>query len=184
MPTKTAGISSDAVKDATGKTWDQWLKTLDAAGCKNMNHKEIVAVVSKKYAVGPWWQQMITVGYEQARGLRVKHETATGFSVSRSKTFNVPIDKVFSAWFDQRKRSKWLADPEFTIRTATENRSLRITWTDGKTNVEVMFYTKGKGKCQATVQHNKLASKTAAARMTMYWGEQLDKLQAFLQPTS
>jgi hypothetical protein len=38
---------------------------------------------------------------------------------------------------------------------------MRITWPDGRTSVEVMFYEKGKAKCQVTVQHKKLS--TAAA---------------------
>ena len=44
-PDKLNGISSDAVKKATGKTWPQWIKLLDAAGCRTMDHKQIVAVV-------------------------------------------------------------------------------------------------------------------------------------------
>src|SRR5687768_2359813 len=62
-------VSDDAVAKSTGKTWDQWFKLLDKAGCAKMNHKEIVAVVAKHFD-GPWWGQMVTVGYEQARGLR------------------------------------------------------------------------------------------------------------------
>lgn len=180
MATKTGGISSDAVLKATGKTWDEWLGLLDKAGCKKMSHQEIVAVVSEQFGVGPWWQQMITVGYEQARGLRARHETTRGFSISRSKTLGVPIDELFAAWKDRRKRAGWLADDGFTIRTASENRSLRFTWIDGKTSVEVMFYEKGKDKSQVTVQHSKLKDEKAAAKLKKYWGEQLDALAAQL----
>lgn len=178
MAKKTAGISADAVQKATGRTWDEWTTLLDKAGCKKMSHKEIVAVLAE-HGVGPWWQQMVTVGYEQARGLRVKHETTAGFSVSRSKTLDVPIADAFAAWNDKRKRRKWLADLDFTIRKATENRSLRITWKD-ETSVEVMFYVKGKGKCQVTVQHSRLKNEKVAAKMKAYWGERMDNLAAHL----
>jgi hypothetical protein len=177
MPEKTARISADAVNKATGKTWDEWCALLDKAGCKKLTHKQIVAVLSE-HGVGPWWQQMVTVGYEQARGLRVKHETAAGFSISRSKTLPVPIADAFAAWNDKRKRAKWL-DADFTIRTAIENRSLRITWSD-ETNVEVMFYVKGKDKCQVTVQHSKLKDEKHAAKMKAYWGKQMEALAALL----
>jgi len=172
---KTAGISDDAVQKATGKTWPQWASILDQAGAKKMNHKEIVAVVCDQCGVGPWWQQMVTVGYEQARGLREKHETATGYQVSRSKTFVVPVSAAFKAWKDKRLRDRWLAEP-LTIRKATANKSLRFTWADGKTNVEVNFYPKGDGKTQVTVQHNKLPNGQAAARMKKYWGQALTRL--------
>jgi hypothetical protein len=179
--TQTAGVGNDAVAKATGKTWDQWCKLLDADGCATMTHKEIVAVLDSKHRIGPWWQQMVTVGYEQARGLRVKHQKTDGFSVSRSKTLDVPIALVFAAWSDKRKRARWLSDPGFTIRKATANRSLRIKWVDGKTNVEVMFYTKGAGKTQVTVQHNRLTSARDATKLKAYWGTQLDKLHAILE---
>jgi hypothetical protein len=173
--TKTAGISSDAVKKATGKSWDEWFKILDKDGCKKMSHKEIVAVVNQKHKVGPWWQQMITVGYEQARGLRVKHQTTTGFSMNRSKTLAAPIADAFAAWKDKRKRTKWLKENGFTIRKATESRSLRITWSD-ETKVDVMFYAKGKDKCQVSVEHSRLKNEKDVAKWKAYWGDRLDAL--------
>ena len=175
-----AGISSEAVLNATGKKWDQWLKILDDAGAKALTHKEIVALLNQKHGVGPWRQQMITVGYEQARGLRVKHETATGFSVSRSKTLTASANKVFAAWKDKRKRGQWLADPDFAIRKATAGKSLRITWIDAESNLDVQFFGRGDGRCQVAVGHARLKSAKEAARMKAYWGRQLDSLKAFL----
>jgi uncharacterized protein YndB with AHSA1/START domain len=179
MSAKCAGISSDAVLKATGKSWDEWFTIFDKAGGKTMSHKEIVAVAAE-HGTGLWWQQMVTVGYEQARGLRVKHETTSGFSVSRSKTLPVPIGDAFAMWKTKAKRAKWLADSDITIRKATENRSLRITWIDEASSVEVMFYVKSADKCQVTVQHSKLRDEKHAARMKKYWGEQLDRLADLL----
>ncbi len=180
MARKTAGIGADAVQKATGKNWDEWCAFLDKVGGKKKTHKEIVAILGEQHGVDPWWQQMVAVGYEQARGLRVKHETTAGFSVSRSKTLDVPIANAFAAWQDKCIRAKWLADPDITVRKATENRSLRITWIDGHSSVEVMFYPKDKDRCQITVQHAKLKNAKQAAKMKAYWGEHLDKLQALL----
>ena len=67
-------------------------------------------------------------------------------SLRPEKTITVPIATLFAAWNDKRKRARWLADPNFVIRTATANRSMRITWIDGKTSVEVGFFDKGTGK--------------------------------------
>ena len=80
MPAKaTTSISDDAVKAKTGKIWREWFSLLDKAGARTLDHKGIVAILSEQYSVGPWWQQMVTVEYERARGLREKHETAAGF---------------------------------------------------------------------------------------------------------
>ena len=177
---KVGGISSEAVKAATGKGWDEWFGIIDRAGGRKMDHKQIVAVVSKQKGARPWWQQMITVGYEQARGLRKVHETAKGYQIGRSKTLDVPMPALFKAWKDPKTRRRWMGDCDLVIRKATANKSLRITWPDGATNVEVNFYKTKGGKSQVTVQHNKLADAKAAAKMKAYWGKQLNRLATTL----
>ncbi len=174
-------MSDAAVKAKTGKTWAQWFAALDKAGGKKMTHQQIVAVLSRKHGVGPWWQQMVTVEYERARGLRLKHQTAAGFSISRSKTMLTPVADLYKAWTDPKQRRKWLANTDFTVRKATANKSIRITWIDGKTNVEVMFYPKPAGKCQVTIQHNKLADAKTVDKLKKYWGEKLDRLQSMIE---
>ncbi|MBI2925627.1 MAG: hypothetical protein HYY24_07980 [Verrucomicrobia bacterium] len=178
---KVAGISADAVRRATGRDWAEWCALLDQAGARKMTHQQIVAIVSGKFRIGSWWQQMITVGYEQARGLRQKHQKPEGFEISGSKTVAVPLAKLFTAWHDDRQRRRWLADADFTVRKATPNKSLRLTWGDGKTSVDVNFYAKGDGKSQVSLNHGKLPNVTQAARMKKYWAGELAKLRTILE---
>src|SRR5436305_706796 len=107
MPTKTkdtyAGISSDAVNAKTGKGWAEWFAVLDEAGAAKWPHKEIAKFLHE-HACGDWWSQMVTVGYEQARGLRVKHQTADGFTAGASKTVDVPVAALFKSWTDDKTR--------------------------------------------------------------------------------
>jgi len=175
-------MSDAAVRAKTGKTWPEWFKILDAAGAKKMNHKQIVAFIKDKYNLGPWWQQMVTVTYEQARGMREKHQKPTGYEVSASKTITVSLARLYKAWSDKKVRAQWLADADYTIRKATPKKSMRITWSDGKTSVEVNFYEKGDGKSQVTVQHGKLANATEAKRMQAYWKKKLQGLLTVLGP--
>lgn len=170
-------ISDEAVRSKTGKDWSEWFAILDAAGAADMSHKEIVAYLNQEHGVGPWWQQMVTVTYEQERGLRDKHETAQGYQISRSKTIGAPVGSLYHAWQDEATRQRWLPDAPLTIRKATENKTLRITWGDGETSVDVYFYPKGEQKTQVTVQHNKLADAAAAEQMKAYWAEKLARLQ-------
>ena len=175
MPSNTAPrMSDEAVQSKTGKTWEEWFGLLDKAGGRKMNHREIVACLSESHGVGPWWRQMVTVTYEQARGLREKHQKPEGYEISRSKTFAVPADELYRAWSDKRSRARWL-DAAITIRKATPDRSLRITWSDG-TSVEVMLYPRGDAKTQVTVQHCKLSDAAAGERMKAYWAERLETL--------
>ncbi len=189
--TTAAGISEAAVKKATGCTWDRWCTALDRAGARDLSHKEIVAAVGKiSPKLDGWWQQMVTVGYEQARGLREKHQRPDGYSISVSRTIGAPVGDLFKAFRDARTRRRWLdlAAPgagaadgaDIVIRKATPNKSLRITWADGATYVEVNLYGKGPGKSQVALQHNKLAGAKAAAAKKKYWAGQLDVLKGML----
>ena len=174
-------MSDAAVRAKTGKTWSEWFVILDKAGAKKMNHKEIVAYVSDRYSVELWWRQMVAVTYEQARGLRAKHEHPEGFEISVSKTLGVPVSEAYKAWNDARLRGRWLREKGLTIRKATTDKSLRMTWVDGKTSVEVAFYAKGEGKSQVVVQHRKLPNATEATAKKTFWAERLLGLKEVLE---
>jgi len=177
------GISSEAVEKATGKSWAQWLKILDSAGGRKMNHKEIVAVLAGEHGVSSWWRQMVTVGYEQARGLREKNQKADGFSASRSKTVAAPVSALYAAWGDARARARWLGAgaKSLVVRTSTKNKSIRAGWESGASRVDVTFSAKGTAKSLVSVEHSKLASARDVARMKAFWGEALERLQSAVE---
>lgn len=181
--TRPGGISAAAVEKATGHAWDHWLGVLDAFDVKSKGHAAAAEFLAGTHAVKPWWSQMIVVGYEQARGLRQKHQTARGYSASASRTIGAPLAAVFAAW-QPGTVEKWFGDAPFTVRRQTLNKSLRITWSDG-TNVEVNFYDKSSGgtpKAQVAVQHDKLASAKGVAASKAFWTGALDRLTAFATP--
>lgn len=177
---KSAGISEEAVKKATGKTWKQWIAALDKAGCKQLSHKEIARLVNDRFETGDWWSQMVTVGYEKATGKRVKHERPDGFEISRTKMIEAPVSAAFQAWLKPAKRSKWLTEP-VTIRTSTSNKSMRLNWSDGVQLLSVGFYPKGTGKTQVAVQHGKLPSAAAAEKAKRFWSAALIELKSQLE---
>ncbi len=180
--TKTASRMSDAAVQAkTGKAWDEWFKILDKAGGKKMNHKEIVAYLSEKYNVGPWWRQMVTVTYEQARGLREAYQKTKGYSANSSKTITAPLAKLYKAWSDDKLRNRWLPEKGIVIRKATPEKSMRITWSDGKTSVSVYFLAKGEAKSQVALEHEKLPDAKAVVKMKTYWAEALGRLQEMVE---
>ena len=180
MATTKPRMSDEAVEAKTGKSWSRWFKHLDAAGAKKMSHQEIAAHLSEKHGVRPWWTQMVAVTYEQARGLRDKHEKPAGYEISVSRTIGAPISKAFKAWTDEKLRQKWLPS-NLTIRKATANKSLRVTWEDGKTSLAVAFVSKGKDKAQVVAQHGKLLDAKAAAKMKKFWAAALDRLKEAIE---
>jgi uncharacterized protein YndB with AHSA1/START domain len=185
MPTDAtethAGISSEAVRAKTGKGWVEWFAILDKAGAAKWPHKEIASFLHDQKC-GNWWSQMVAVGYEQARGLRVKHQTADGFTAGVSKTVATPVATLFRAWTDARRRAQWLPDAaDVAIQSATENKSMRLLWTDGTSSVVVQFYPKGAGKSQVTIERRKLRSAKEVSQVKDYWSAALEKLKSFLE---
>jgi uncharacterized protein YndB with AHSA1/START domain len=174
-------IGDDAVKEKTGKTWLEWFKTLDKASAIKMNHKEIVSYLKKNFDLNGWWQQMVTVTYEQERGMRKVHEKPEGFQISKSKSISAPVSKLFKAWTNENNRMRWLKDSDFIIRKKTTDKNIRIIWIDNITTVEVMFYPKDNFKTQIVVQHSKLKNAREAEKMKKYWADSLKKLAQFVE---
>ena len=179
--TKGPRMSDEAVKAKTGKTWKEWFTILDEAGARKMTHQEIVKYINTRHGVGPWWQQMVTVTYEQHSGLRQQHEKPGGYEISASRTLGVPLAKLYRAFANEKARLQWLPEDGLVVRKVTVNKSMRVTWVDGKTSLSIDFYPKGEDKSQVAVQHSKLPDAKSAAKMKAYWGKALDRLRGVLE---
>ena len=174
-----AGMSDDAVKKKTGRTWRGWVRALDAAKATSMPHRDIARLLHEQHGLPGWWAQMVTVGYERIRGLREKGQRrGAGYDVNKSKTFPVPIAKLYAA-FGARTRPRWLGDARPTVKKASREKSMRLRWDDGSP-VEAYFTAKGDAKSQVAVQHRNLPSKAAATKMKDYWAERLVALADLL----
>ena len=79
-------------------------------------------------------------------------------------------------------RGRWLPDVALTVRTATRDKSMRITWPDG-TSVEALFYRKGAGRSQIAIAHVRLKAQADATRLKTYWTERLEALEGTLKQT-
>jgi hypothetical protein len=173
---RLAGMSDAAVKAKTGCTWERWVQALDRVEAHAWPHREIARYVHEKYKVPSWWTQMVTVGYERIKGLRaIGQRRDGGYEASKSKTFAMPLARLYRAFRDQRTRKRWLPGVNLTVRTATRDKSMRIGWPDG-TSVELQFSGKGRAKSQVQIQHGRLGDRAAATRMKEYWAERLAAL--------
>ncbi len=141
------GVSSEAVARAPGSNREQWLTLLDGLGAVEMSHKQIVALVAGPGGLSSgWWQQSVTIGYEQARGLRVVGQTAgADFQIGVQKTLPVSPEQVWRLVSEETGREAWLgsAGPmEFRkgeqyrtkggvwgeVRSAVPGQKARLTW--------------------------------------------------------
>lgn len=174
-----AGMSDASVAKQSGKNWAQWVETLDAFGGADKPHRDIAAYV---YSLGVpgWWSQTVTVGYERIRGLRARGQRRSGsWEMSKSRTFPVSVAALFAAFSNARKRARWLPDNKVTVRTASENKRMRLSW-DDRTVVDIGFTAKGDRKSQVALAHLKLTRKEDADRMKSFWSGRLDALAEIL----
>ena len=175
------GMSDAAVAAKTGKTWAEWVRTLDAAGAERMTHQEIAGYLKSKLGVQSWWSQMVTVGYERLKRRRTTGETPTGYSVSASRTYGVPVARLYFVWNRAGERRRWLSGDKLQVSKATAPKSIRAAWGKGASRVAIMFYPKGTKKSSVAVEQSKLPNAKEAARMKAYWAKQLDALEKHLQ---
>jgi hypothetical protein len=174
------GMSEEAVQRATGRTWDEWLATLEPWGAANRSHTEIARHVAEDYGIGGWWAQSVTVGYERMRGKRAVHQVTGGFSVNVSKTFPVSVNRLFEAFVDETQRDRWLEYGTLRLRTAQEGRSARFDVGDGRTRLEAIFTGKGPEKASVALQVSKLISADEVEAMRAAWRARLSHLAEVL----
>lgn len=179
---KFAGMGDEAVRAKTGKGWKEWFALLDRTGADQMEHKDVAAYLYETHKVNGWWSQMITVGYEQAKGKREKNQRPSGhYEISVSRTLKVPVSKLYAAWQNVKARDRWLGKEALLLRSATANKYLRLVRSVDQTKLDINFYSKGKTKSQLAVQHGKLSDAETADKMKNYWSNKLDRLKEFLK---
>jgi uncharacterized protein YndB with AHSA1/START domain len=118
------GISDEAVKKATGKSWAQWFSLLDKAGAKDWPHKQIAQFLqennyikkgkewpaNRSFSEG-WWGQSVTVGYEYQIGRRIKGQTKdSGFEIGVQKTLSMLPYEVWKLITSSKGVKVWLGE--------------------------------------------------------------------------
>lgn len=172
----SSGTSGAAVRAATGRGWDQWFATIDRMGGADMTHRDIARTLRDQGA-SSWWSQMVTVSWERARGRRVLHQSARGFAVSRSRTYEAPMGRVWRAWADEGARAAWLGRA-LKRKPTTRRGVLRFELAD-RTKLIVAIADKG-GRTTVTLDHSGLANAAAAAKFKAWWSTRLAALGRLL----
>ena len=173
---KLSGMKDETIAARTGRTWKDWVRALDAEGAAAMRHGEVTRLLRDKHGVADWWTQAVAVGYERIKGLRERGQRMSGaYEATKSRTYNVPVSRLFDAWAQASTRGRWLDDVNAVVRTATAPKSMRLGWPDG-TIVAAWFSAKGNGRSTVALAHTKLRSKAAADEAKKLWTKRLDAL--------
>ena len=201
---RTGGVSSEAVAKATGRNWDEWLDFLDGLGARKLAHREIVGLVAERGGLSNgWWQQMVTVGYEQARGLRAVGQTAdAGYQIGVQKTLPVSQEVAWDLlvagpgrdiWLGKTGPIEWRKGETYhtsdgrsgEVRSAAAGQRVRVTWAHPDlarpSTLQVMLIPAGAGeKTSIRFHQERLSGPEERERMRQHWRETLRRLQELL----
>ncbi len=176
-----ANVSDEAVEQATGRTWQQWHRHLDAAGAAHMDHADLAKFIGQDspHLTG-WWCQMVAVGYERMTGKRVVGQTSSGgFQTGASKTLAGTMDEWLDAWAhhaEGRVQFNGVAMVDEPRITRTDKwRYWRADLEDG-TKIDVVIHQKTPDKAHLAVNHRQLPDQGAVAEWKAYWKEELAKM--------
>ncbi|HEX2178703.1 MAG TPA: DUF4287 domain-containing protein, partial [Actinomycetota bacterium] len=185
-PAHDSGVASirkagDTVVEKTGRDWDQWFELLDRWDASTRPHPEIASWLSAEHGVAGWWAQSITVAYEQARGIRAPGQGRDGtYTVSASKTIDVPLEDLFRAVEDPAIRDRWLDPGRFQVTGVTAGKSVRGR-SEGDTRVTIGFTVKGASKTLIALAHSKIADPQTAKELKEFWAGRLKELKQLLE---
>ena len=169
-------MSDASISKGTGRSWDDWFRSLDAWGAIDRSHAEIARHVRDDLGVNGWWAQSVTVGYEWARGLRAHNETPGGFQVSVSRTIDAEALEVWHDFVEPRRRDRWLEHGALRLRpgTGSPGKSARFNAADGRL-VHIWLEAKA-DRSVVTVTCEKLDGPDEVEATRALWRSRLDPL--------
>lgn len=148
-------ISDDKLIGATGKPREEWNALLDTENATNWTHTQIATWLVSEHAVDGWWAQGITVGYEQARGMRLPGQLADGtFTASTSKTVDTELLQVLDLAIEGYSAASGLQPA--SVRREAKHPTARWKLADGSSVLATVSPTAGKSRL--TLTHLKLTS--------------------------
>jgi hypothetical protein len=169
------------IQRATGRDYGEWFALLDEWGAPGRPYREIADWLTGEHAMSRWWAQKLIVEYEEARGIRGRGARPDGtFTAGASKTVEVPVERVFSAFTDANVRRRWLPDLPLTQRAAQSGRSIRFDLGDG-TRLNVTVDAAGEVKSQVAVEQERLPDAEVAQTARESWKERLARLKELLE---
>lgn len=172
-------VSDDAIRENTGRGWDEWVALVDAGPGRDAGHTAIAAWVAGEHGVSGWWAQSVTVGYERITGLRVPGQRPDGtFSVSRSRLLDVDRDALRALLDDDAGRADLAPGLTLVPRSRPGVKSPRfgVSDGDGAHGVAMFSLDPAGSRLRLTVTHERLGSAAEGELWKEFWADWLAAL--------
>nr|WP_297428975.1 hypothetical protein [uncultured Actinotalea sp.] len=173
-------VGEDAVLARTGRRREEWFGLLDETGATGWTHAAIARWLGDEHGVDAWWCQSLTVGYEQARGMRAPGQRPDGtFEASASATLPIGLDAAWEWCADPGRRATWL-DERVDVRGETLHKTIRLTLGTGqRVLISTTALPAGKAgpRTRLAVTHRGLASADEVGPCKEQWAARLGRLK-------
>ncbi len=170
-------MSDDAIRENTGRGWDDWCDLIDAWPNHVDGHTAIATHVREELGLDGWWSQGVTVGYERITGLRLPHQRPGGtFTADKSKTIAIDADRLRAMLLDDDDRDDLFGGEETELRSKPASKVLRIRIGPGVALIATE--PKPDGRTKVTIAHERLPRLDDVAEWKFFWNEWLDALDA------
>ncbi len=168
-------VGSEKVARATGRSREEWFELLDAASATGWSHRQIAEWLVTEHDVDGWWAQSLTVGYEQARGMRQPGQRPDGtFDANVSKTCAAGAERVFAQLTDDALRTAWL-DDTWQVASASAPKRVRLESAEAS-RVVIEVTAVSPERTRVAVQHGRLPDAESVGRWKDYWRAALGRL--------
>jgi hypothetical protein len=179
-PKNATTISEEAVRKATGKSWEDWFAVLNAIKAAELSHPAIAGKLYDDYGIEGWWAQMIAVEFERSIGRRETGRCCDGtYAASSSKTLQGGMDAVLERWqalVDPAQDFNGVAfSAEPGVNKTDKWRYWRVKLADGS-RINVNITQKDASRALLSVQHESLQYKEDIERWKAFWKGYLSNL--------
>lgn len=174
-------MSDAAVRDNTGRGWDEWCDLVESFAGHREGHSAVVEHLMATQDLTGWWAQCITVGWERITGRRLPFQQSDGlFASSRTRTVAVDADELRGLLLDPDGRAHLFPGMVTELRSRPTSKNVRIAMEEG--SAEFALTPKDKGRTAVTVAHTRLPDHTVVPAWQEFWTGWLEALEEAARP--
>lgn len=179
----TPEASDDAVREATGKGWNDWRSILDEWGGRNHTHTELAAHLASDHGLPGWWSQQVAGGYERITGMRLPGQMPDGtFTANVSRTLVGSAAELRAMLDDDSARADLFGGEPAQARSKSGVKAPRFAMAEGVAQISIEAKPPASAdaaeRMTVRIQHNKLDTSDDIERWKFFWSDWLDALDA------
>lgn len=168
-------LSDEAVRQATGRDWDEWCRILDDWPGEVNKHSAIVGYLQNEHGVEGWWAQTVAVGYERMTGLRVKYQRPDGtFNAGKSRIVSVDATGLREMLLDEAGRRDLFPQVDTELRSRPGSKVVRLRMGPG--TAQIALDELADGRTRISIAHARLPAPEDVEIWKAYWSDWLETL--------